>query len=77
MIKINVVGSAGPIRFVVKEDELVASVIDIAIKMYAREGLFPVLGTKLIEFVLYTPIVASEGTFYTTILYYLNIANIF
>ncbi|PWA87624.1 hypothetical protein CTI12_AA062620 [Artemisia annua] len=61
LIKINVVGSAGPIRFVVNEDELVASVIDIAIKMYAREGRLPVLGTKLNEFFLYTPIVGSEA----------------
>ncbi|GJT09090.1 putative ADP-ribosylation factor GTPase-activating protein AGD11-like protein [Tanacetum coccineum] len=62
LIKINVVGSAGPIRFVVDEDELVASVINIAIKMYAREGRLPVLGTKLNEFFLYTPIVGSEET---------------
>ncbi|PWA46418.1 hypothetical protein CTI12_AA509560 [Artemisia annua] len=61
LIKINVVGSAGPIRFVVNEDELVASVIDIAIKMYAREGRLPVLRTKLNEFFLYTPIVGSEA----------------
>ncbi|GKC03355.1 hypothetical protein Tco_0994965 [Tanacetum coccineum] len=61
LIKINVVGSAGPIRFVVDEDELVASVINIAIKMYAREGRLPVLGTKLNEFFLYTPIAGSEA----------------
>nr|GEZ46131.1 hypothetical protein [Tanacetum cinerariifolium] len=52
---------AGPIRFVVNEEELVASVINIAIKMYAREGRLPVLGTKFNEFFLYTPIVGSEA----------------
>nr|GEX62547.1 hypothetical protein [Tanacetum cinerariifolium] len=61
LIKINFVGSAGPIRFVVNEEELVASIINIAIKMYAREGRLPVLGTKLNEFFLYTPIVGSEA----------------
>ena len=32
LISINVLGSAGPIRFVVNEEELVAAVIDTTLK---------------------------------------------
>ncbi|CAN7087563.1 unnamed protein product, partial [Brassica oleracea var. botrytis] len=38
LISVTVLGSAGPIRFVAYEDDLVASVIDTALKCYAREG---------------------------------------
>lgn len=61
LISITVVGSAGPIRFVVNEKELVANVIDTAMKNYAREGRLPVLGSNLNDFVLYCPTVATEG----------------
>ena len=47
LISINVLGSAGPIRFVVCEDELVAAIIDTALKSYAREGSLPILGSDL------------------------------
>lgn len=40
LISITVIGSADPIRFVVNELELVAAVIDTALKSYAREGRF-------------------------------------
>ncbi|KAF3677482.1 hypothetical protein BC332_13166 [Capsicum chinense] len=60
LISITVVGSAGPIRFVVNEKELVANVLNTALKNYAREGRLPVLGSKLNDFVLYCPTVASE-----------------
>jgi hypothetical protein len=55
LISITVLGSAGPIRFVVNEDELVAAVIDTALKSYAREGRLPILGSNLNEFILYCP----------------------
>ncbi|KAJ4710002.1 Senescence-associated protein [Melia azedarach] len=53
LISITVLGSAGPIRFVVNEQELVAAVIDTALKSYAREGRLPVLGSDLNDFLLY------------------------
>lgn len=63
LISINVLGSAGPIRFVVNEEELVAAVIDTALKSYAREGRLPVLGTDIAGFALYCPHVGSDGNF--------------
>ncbi|CAI9096021.1 OLC1v1032081C1 [Oldenlandia corymbosa var. corymbosa] len=61
LISITVLGSAGPIRFVVSEGELVAAVIDTALKSYAREGRLPVLGTNLDNFVLYCPCASTEA----------------
>ncbi|KAI5677854.1 hypothetical protein M9H77_08804 [Catharanthus roseus] len=61
LISITVLGSAGPIRFVVNEDELVAAVIDTALKSYAREGRLPVLGSDLNNFVLYCPSAGTEA----------------
>ncbi|PKA61302.1 Uncharacterized protein AXF42_Ash006199 [Apostasia shenzhenica] len=53
LITVTVLGSAGPIRFVVREDELVAAVMGTTLKTYAREGRRPVLGSDLNSFVLY------------------------
>ncbi|XP_051148813.1 uncharacterized protein LOC127263695 [Andrographis paniculata] len=55
LISITVFGSAGPIRFIVSEEELVAAVIQTALKSYAREERLPVLGTNLNNFMLYCP----------------------
>lgn len=69
LIKINVVGSAGPIRVVVDEEAAVAAVIETALKSYARESRLPVLGTKCTDFFLYTPIAGTQGTY---IILYIN-----
>ena len=61
MISINVLGSAGPIRFVVNEEELVEAVIDTTLKSYAREGRLPVLGNDHSAFFLYCPHLGSDG----------------
>ncbi|CAJ1932441.1 unnamed protein product [Sphenostylis stenocarpa] len=55
LISINVLGSAGPIRFVVNEEDLVAAVIETTLKSYAREGRLPLLGTDNAGFSLYCP----------------------
>ncbi|CAO2828510.1 unnamed protein product [Amaranthus hypochondriacus] len=59
LVTINVIESSGPLRFVVNEEQLVASVIDMALKSYAREGRLPVLGSNLNDFLLYCP---ASGT---------------
>ncbi|KAI3731564.1 hypothetical protein L1987_62753 [Smallanthus sonchifolius] len=61
LISVTVVGSAGPIRFVVNEEELVAAVIDTALKSYAREGRLPVLGSNFNDFVLCCPVVGTDA----------------
>ncbi|KAJ0430802.1 hypothetical protein HanHA300_Chr17g0673201 [Helianthus annuus] len=61
LISVTVVGSAGPIRFVVNEEELVATVIDTALKSYAREGRLPVLGSNFNDFVLCCPVIGTEA----------------
>lgn len=53
LVNINIMGSAGPIRFVVNEKELVSGVIDTALKSYSREGRLPVLGFDATNFLLY------------------------
>ncbi|CAA0832959.1 Unknown protein [Striga hermonthica] len=61
LISVTVLGSAGPIRFVVNEDEVVAAVIDTALKSYAREGRLPILGSDLNNFILYCPVSGTEA----------------
>lgn len=59
LISINVLGSAGPLRFLVNEEELVITVIETALRNYAREGRLPILGSDLNGFLLYC---ANAGT---------------
>ncbi|CAL5345564.1 unnamed protein product [Camellia sinensis] len=55
LVIITVLGSAGRIRFIVHEGELVAAVMETAIKSYAREGRLSVLGSNLNDFFLCFP----------------------
>ncbi|KAL1192350.1 hypothetical protein V5N11_012528 [Cardamine amara subsp. amara] len=57
LISVTFLGSAGPIRFVANETDLVAAVIDTALKCYAREGRLPILGSDFNDFVIYCPTV--------------------
>lgn len=61
LISVTVIGSPGPFRLVVKQEELVAAVIDSVLKSYARAGRFPILGTNLNGFFLYCPASRAEG----------------
>ncbi|CAI9752963.1 unnamed protein product [Fraxinus pennsylvanica] len=65
LIIINVFGSAGPIRFVVNEDENAAAVVETALKIYAREGRLPILGSDVSSFFLY-PANAGLDALYPT-----------
>ncbi|KAL4582422.1 hypothetical protein LXL04_006971 [Taraxacum kok-saghyz] len=56
LITVNVVGSSGPLRFVVNEDDRVSSVIDSSLKLYVRGGRLPVLGSDYKDFMLYASI---------------------
>lgn len=61
LISVTVIGSPGPIRLVVNQEELVAAVIDAVLKYYARIGRFPILGTNRNSFFLYCPASGAEG----------------
>ncbi|CAN1227866.1 hypothetical protein LINPERPRIM_LOCUS2878 [Linum perenne] len=53
LVIVNVLGSTGPIRLLVKEDDSVASVVDSALKAYAKEGRLPSLAGSNNHFILY------------------------
>uniref|UniRef100_A0A1D1XT59 Uncharacterized protein At4g22758 n=1 Tax=Anthurium amnicola TaxID=1678845 RepID=A0A1D1XT59_9ARAE len=53
LVTVSVLGSAGPIRFVASEGELVAAIIGTALRSYAREGRLPVLGSDHSGFLLF------------------------
>ncbi|GMP73362.1 hypothetical protein CsSME_00031139 [Camellia sinensis var. sinensis] len=61
LVIITVLGSAGRIRFIVHEGELVAAVMETAIKSYARQGRLSVLGSNLNDFFLCSPIAGPEA----------------
>ena len=61
LVTVNILGSAGPIRFVVNEKDLVSGVIGTALKSYAREGRLPVLGFDVSNFLLYCANAGFDG----------------
>ncbi|CAA2986491.1 Hypothetical predicted protein [Olea europaea subsp. europaea] len=65
LITVNVFGSAGPIRFIVNEDDNSAAVVETALKLYAREGRLPILGSDVNSFFLY-PANAGLDALYPT-----------
>lgn len=61
LVTVTVVGSAGPIRVVVREGELVSNVIVMVLRSYHREGRRPILGFDINTFLLYCSNSRSEG----------------
>ncbi|KAL6960849.1 hypothetical protein U1Q18_038612 [Sarracenia purpurea var. burkii] len=61
LITVNVLGSAGPLRFVVKEEDSVGTIIDKALKLYSREGRLPILGFGSTNFLLYQANAVSDA----------------
>lgn len=53
LITVSVIGSCGPIRLIVSEKDRVSGVIDAALRLYAREGRLPALGSDFNGFLLY------------------------
>ncbi|XP_031490912.1 uncharacterized protein At4g22758-like [Nymphaea colorata] len=53
LVMIFVMGSAGPLKMVVKEEDKVGDVVAAALKLYAREGRLPALGCKASQFELH------------------------
>ncbi|CAN6198819.1 unnamed protein product [Urochloa humidicola] len=54
LVTVTVLGSAGPLRFLVDEGETVTGLIRAALRCYAREGRMPLLGADPADFLLYT-----------------------
>ncbi|GJR91709.1 hypothetical protein Tco_0215720 [Tanacetum coccineum] len=61
LITVNVVGSSGPLRFLVNEDDKVSNVIDLSLKLYARGDRLPILGSDINNFMLYVSDAGSGG----------------
>eukprot|EP00252_Welwitschia_mirabilis_P004131 TRINITY_DN14336_c0_g1_i2.p1 TRINITY_DN14336_c0_g1~~TRINITY_DN14336_c0_g1_i2.p1 ORF type:complete len:224 (-),score=43.54 TRINITY_DN14336_c0_g1_i2:225-896(-) len=53
LVTVNVLGSAGPLRFLASSDDTVQKIIEVVLKSYAREGRLPVLGQNIKQFELY------------------------
>lgn len=61
LITVNVLGSSGPLRFVVNENDSVSGVIDATLKFYAREKRLPALGSDVHSFLLYPANAGLDG----------------
>ncbi|XP_050907716.1 uncharacterized protein LOC127121179 [Lathyrus oleraceus] len=53
LISINIVGSSGPLTFVVNEDDIVCDVIGKTLKFYARQERLPALKSDVSDYVLH------------------------
>lgn len=65
LISVSVVGSGGRCVSSWTRDEVVATVINAALKSYAREGRLPFLGTDHNDFLLYCANASSDGKRYS------------
>uniref|UniRef100_A0A7C8YMA5 DUF7054 domain-containing protein n=1 Tax=Opuntia streptacantha TaxID=393608 RepID=A0A7C8YMA5_OPUST len=60
LISVSVLGSPGPFRFLVNEEEFVVHVIDTALKLYSKEGRLPHLNSDPNQFFLYCANLGSD-----------------
>lgn len=63
LITVTILGSTGPIRLVVKGDDDATAVIGATLRIYAREGRFPPLGSDASSFFLYPAHAGFQGSF--------------
>ncbi|EFJ06549.1 hypothetical protein SELMODRAFT_448736 [Selaginella moellendorffii] len=49
LVTVTVLGSPGPLRFLVDKADTVGRVVDTALRVYAREGRLPLLSKQLVE----------------------------
>ncbi|KAI3665597.1 hypothetical protein L6452_44224 [Arctium lappa] len=61
LITVNVIGSPGPLRLLVNEDDTVSTVIESSLKLYARGGRLPILGSDFKNFILYLSNARSDA----------------
>ncbi|KAL4568844.1 hypothetical protein LXL04_024461 [Taraxacum kok-saghyz] len=61
LITVNVVGSPGPLRLLVNQDDTVSTVVDSLLKLYACGGRLPILGSDFNNFLLYPSNAPSDA----------------
>ncbi|KAL5212919.1 hypothetical protein ABZP36_023766 [Zizania latifolia] len=54
LVTVTVLGSAGPLRFLIDEGETITGLVRTALRCYAREGRIPLLGADAADFLVYT-----------------------
>ncbi|KAG8070578.1 hypothetical protein GUJ93_ZPchr0006g41106 [Zizania palustris] len=54
LVTVTVLGSAGPLRFLIDEGETISGLIRTALRCYVREGRIPLLGADPADFLVYT-----------------------
>lgn len=64
LISINIVGSSGPLTFVVNENDVVCDVIKKALKFYTRQKRLPALKSDVSDYVLRCSNDISNGNYF-------------
>lgn len=70
LIKINIPGSSGPLRFFVNHNDCVSQVIHSALKLYAHQQRLPLLGSDPNCFLLYSSNLDFQGIYLSIYIQY-------